>query len=519
MGEHGCVVAYHPIAREIGSSILANGGNAFDAFVATAAAENVLAEGASTLAGALGVMTYRAADGVVSYLDADFAQPLSRDAIWTPEQQAPGRAVLVPGMPAGLQALATSHGRMSFSDLLQPAIQLAEGGFVVCNLMAATIADRAEILQSTDFARTTFFSDGAPLRPGDTLRFPVVGSFLRDLAREGSGHVYRGGFGARFLQEVAAQGGGLTEADLAAYQVRWCPPWTTTYRGHLLHSCSGRSYGGLWTLLALKTLEQRGERFGPHYSGDVAELAAMIGISREVWTESFLFDEMVEIDPGKVASYLSDDHASRIWQRVAAEVPSSGDAPHGAHSYAIITVDRDNNVASGTVTAASDPWGDGIFVDGLFLTASGRVPWNTAPGRRRLSPLSMHLVMQDERPRFAVGTISNSVVEASFQLLVNLIDYGLPPRKAVAVPRFGTFLPKRQLGQVVPNFEVNWLDPRVDRVIARDTGFRCRQRGLVDTGLGAVLALPQDGTAEGALLPLSYLAEPFAPDGRTLLEA
>src|SRR5215216_81866 len=72
----GHVVCYHPQAREIGESILAAGGNAFDAFVATTAAENVLSEGASSLAGALGVLIYRAEDGLVAYLDGDHTHPL-----------------------------------------------------------------------------------------------------------------------------------------------------------------------------------------------------------------------------------------------------------------------------------------------------------------------------------------------------------------------------------------------------------------------------------------------------------
>lgn len=221
--DHGSVVAYHPIACEIGHSILRQGGNAFDAFVASAAAENVLAEGASSLAGALVVLLYRADGRSVHYLDADFNTPLNPDAVWSPEHAAAGRAVLVPGMPAGLAGLASAHAKLSLPDLLEPAIGLAENGFVVGRLMAHSIADRAKILSRTPHGRSTYLPrSGEPLKQGDTLRLPKVADFLRGLARQGPGYVYGGEFGQRFLEVVRNEGGALSSADLAAYRIHWC---------------------------------------------------------------------------------------------------------------------------------------------------------------------------------------------------------------------------------------------------------------------------------------------------------
>src|SRR5262249_52187828 len=223
------VIAYHPKAREIGESILAAGGNAFDAFVATVAAENVLAEGATSLAGALGVLVYRAENGLVSYLDADFNDPLDPAGRWTAGDPAPGKAVLVPGAPAGLEEMAARYGRLPLSRLLAPAIALAEDGFTVNPLMAMLVATRARILQRTEYGRSTFFPGGTALESGDTLRLPAVAEFLRNLVQHGSAYVYAGGFGRRFIATVQAEGGRLTEADLLAYRVRWCNPWATTY--------------------------------------------------------------------------------------------------------------------------------------------------------------------------------------------------------------------------------------------------------------------------------------------------
>ncbi|MEA2987666.1 MAG: gamma-glutamyltranspeptidase / glutathione hydrolase [Alphaproteobacteria bacterium] len=505
----GHVVCYHPQARDIGEAILAAGGNAFDAFVATTAAENVLSEGATSLAGSLGVVIYRARDGLISYLDATHDDPLDSAALWTAQDPAAGKAALVPGAPAGLAALARSHGRLSLEAALAPAIALAEEGFPVCRLMAATIAHRARILRRTDYGRQTYLPDGKPMRPGDTLRLPRMAAWLRGFAERGSSYVYHGGFGRQFIATVRAEGGRLTERDLAAYRERWCVPWTTTFRDVTLHSCSGRSYGGLWTLLALKTLEHAAASERPHYAEDARALERMIRIAREVWSEQFLFEDVVEKDPAAVQSRLTSEYTATIWDRVIKQSPALASPPGGTHSFHIITTDADGNIASGTTTAQSEPWGDGIFVEGLPLTTAGRLPFSAGLARRRLSPLSIHLALRGGRPLFSLGAISNSVAEAAFQIIVNLIDHRLPVREALEAPRFGTFPPD---ARQMPRLDRNWLDPRIDRKIVRALrrrGLKVQRRGMVDTGLGAVQRFHDGETSEGGLVPIPYLAQPF----------
>jgi gamma-glutamyltranspeptidase/glutathione hydrolase len=493
-GESGIVVAYHPMAREIGESALRQGGNAFDAFVATAAAENVLAEGASSLAGAMGVLLYRADDRTITYLDADFNTPLNPDAAWSPGDPS-GKAVLVPGMPAGLAALASTHARLGLPDLLEPAIRLAEDGFVVARLMAHSISDRASVLTRSEYGRSTHFLDGRPLKRGDRLRLREVAGFLRSLAQQGPDYVYGGEFGQRFLSFVRSQGGKLDADDLAHYRVEWTRPWCMRYRDHVLHCCSGPCYGGLWTLLALKTWEQTGASEG-------AGLEQMLRTAHSVWAEEFLFGTALAGEAAEVQRRLCEEAA----------LPTSLPKASGSHSYHIITRDREGNIASGTITAQSDPWGDGLFVDGLALTTAGRIPWNTQPGQRRLSPLSIHLALREGQPRISVGTISNSAVEAAFQIIVNLIDRNLPLQEALAAPRFGTFPPVREQGWMVPDLRRNWIDPRIDSAVVkrlRRAGLGLQRSGPVDTGLGAVLSVSEEGSA-GATVPLPYVRLPFS---------
>ena len=504
------VVAYHPQLRELGHAILDADGNAFDAFVAVTAAQNVIAEGASSLAGPLGVLTYRAQDGKISYLDADFNDPLAPEGRWTADDPQPGKAALVPGAPAGLEALAKEYGNLKFSKLLEPSIELARNGFPVTEIMATLIASQAEPLKATDYGLNTYFRDGEPLKAGDTLRLPEVANFLTGLAQQGSAYVYGGDWGTQFLEFVQSKGGLLSAEDLLSYQVKWYQPWTTAYRCHQLFSCSGRAYGGLWVLLALKTLEHAPPFQEAHYSADASVLEQMVRTARQVWSESWLLDYTALDQPDLVYSRLTAEYTESIWRKVRDRAPAHPLQRNGVHSYQIIVVDGAGNIANGTTTIESAPWAEGYFVQGIPIPSSGRVPWNTAPGERRLSPFSIHLVLKDGSPRFSVGAISDSLVEAAFQLLVNLIDYHLPVQDAVSLPRFGTF--PHRLGSVL-KLDKNWLDPRVSKKSVQALkrhGIRFKQRGAIDTGLGAVISIDPDGLMHGTTVPLPYISVPFS---------
>jgi gamma-glutamyltranspeptidase len=507
------VVAYHPLLRELGHAILDSGGNAFDAFVAVTAAQNVIAEGASSLAGPLGVLIYRVCDGKISYLDADFNTPLHPGQYWTADNAQPGKAILVPGAPAGLEALAMEYGNLEFSKLLKPSIELASNGFPIGKMMATLIAFRAKILKATDYGLNTYFRDGEPLKAGDILRLPETANFLTGLAQQGSAYVYGGDWGRRFLEFVQFKGGLLAGQDLTSYKVKWQEPWITTYRAHQLFSCSGHTYGGLWVLLALKTLEHVPSLQGVHYSANARVLEQLVRTARQVWSEPWLLDYKMLDQPDLVYSHLSAEYTKSIWNRVRDRAPAHPMQLNGTHSYQIIVVDRAGNIANGTTTIESAPWAEGYFVEGIPIPCSGLIPWNTAPGERRLSPFSIHIVLKDGYPQFSLGAISDSLVEAAFQLLVNLIDYNLLVQDTVSLPRFGTFPHRLNSSQFALKLDRNWLDPRVSKKSVRALkrrGIRFEQKRTIDTGLGAVVSVRPDGLMHGNTVPLPYISDPFS---------
>ncbi len=211
------VTAYHPASRAIGEAVLAEGGNAFDAFIATAIAENIEAEGASSLAGSMAALVFTAADGIVSYLDAGFSDPLDPQAGWSPDHPERGRAILVPGAPAGLWALWERHGSLDWPRLVAPALALAHGGFPVVPMMAKMIHARADVLKASTTGQA-YLHRGRSRRIGETIVLPEAAAFLEGFAAHGAAHVYAGDWGSRFLAAAAAEGSGLGADDLAAYR-------------------------------------------------------------------------------------------------------------------------------------------------------------------------------------------------------------------------------------------------------------------------------------------------------------
>jgi gamma-glutamyltranspeptidase/glutathione hydrolase len=498
------IASYNREARDAGVKILEEGGNAFDAYVAATLVEYVVAPGVTSLAGPMNALVYHKQNDEKLYLDAELNHVVAPDGMWS-EGEPDGKGVMVPGALHGLESIHVRFGKLPWSCLVEPATTLAREGFPIDAVYAATIDHRAEVLKSTPYGEKTFFQNGKPLQAGDKLLQPELAKFLEEVARLGSAAMYRGTWGERCIETVRAHGGRMEMQDLLNYRSRWLPPRRIRYRDHDVYGASGRSYGGVWSLLALKTLEHFDMSGRQHFSESADRLEVMVRIARTIWNEAWLYETDNLDDDAKVEEFLATTQAAVVWERVRHELPV--DLPHrrGNHSYHIVVVDQDGNAITGTNTINSLPWGDGVFVDGIPLTnALAHVGSATRPGERRLTPMSSHLVFQDGRLRIVSGTFNSSLLEAGFQLMVNAIDFNLSAKKATTLPRFGTFAfdddqPDSSSGKM-------WLDPKISKEVVEELFERGldfeRESAFVDTGSGAIAILHEDGSVEAALLPL-----------------
>lgn len=509
------IASYNREARDAGKQILEEGGNAF---VAATLVEYVVAPGVTSLAGPLNALVYHQKINEKLYLDAELNHVADPEGMWS-EGEVGGKGVMVPGALHGLESIHQRYGKLPWARLVQPAIALARDGFPIDPIYSATIEYRAETLKSTPYGTKTFFKNGKPLQSGERLVQPELAVFLEEVAQRGSAAMYRGAWGERCVETVRSRGGRMELQDLQNYRSRWLSPRHIRYRDCDVYGASGRSFGGAWSLLALKTLEHFDLSNGPHFSESTDRLEVMVRVAQTVWNEAWLYETENLDDDAKVESYLTAPHAAAVWERVRQELPA--DLPHrrGNHSYHMVVVDEEGNAITGTNTINSLPWGDGVFVDGVPLTNTlSHVGTKTRPGERRLTPMSSHLVFRDGRLKIVSGTFNSSLLEGGFQLLVNAIDFKLPAKQAASLPRFGTFSfdeekPESSSGRM-------WLDLSVskeivDQLAERGLEFE-QQSSFVDTGSGAIAILADDGSVDAALLPLvgHEQDEPTFMDGR-----
>jgi gamma-glutamyltranspeptidase/glutathione hydrolase len=275
----GMVVAEHPIGAEVGAGILARGGNAVDAAVATAFAMPVVEPFMSTLAGGGSFLIHMARRGETVAIDANVEAParahehcyelgegVSDDLF--PWRRVGGdatvfgpRAVAIPGSVAGLCLALQRYGTMTLADVLAPAIRLAEDGVIPDWYVAQTISLYTRELRAFPETARTYLRDGQDIyRPpasqdGDLLRQPDLGRSLRLIAKEGPDAFYRGAIAQAIHDEVQGGGGFLTKDDLAGYEPRVLSPLMGGYRGLELAFMPGAT-GGITSLEILNLLAE-----------------------------------------------------------------------------------------------------------------------------------------------------------------------------------------------------------------------------------------------------------------------
>ena len=292
-GQRGVVATSQPLASQAGIETLREGGNAFDAAVATAAALNVVEPTSTGLGGDVFAL-YRTADGEVGAMRACGGAPAAatignvREALQsdddadsyypddggyavddTDEAGMPfygPHAVTVPGTARGWEATIEELGRLTLADVLEPAIRYATEGYPVSEVIASYWAG-AEELFTDDHAREAFLFDGDAPETGETVRLPRLGESMRKIAEHGADVVYEGEIAEAIAEEIQSQGGFMTVDDLADFEVEWPEPVSTTYNGAEVYELPPNNQG----LIALEALNIAAELGAGEHDYDTAE--------------------------------------------------------------------------------------------------------------------------------------------------------------------------------------------------------------------------------------------------------
>lgn len=466
-GTGGMVSSRSDIASEVGSEIMASGGNAIDAAVATGFALAVTYPSAGNIGGG-GFMVIYPADGDVVTLDFREKAPagahrdmfldsdgnVDRDLAVNSHQSAG-----VPGSVAGLLDALEKYGTMTPAEVIAPAIRLAEEGFVLNNDLASQFRGNMNSFRRYPASMAVFTQDGSPYESGDLWRQPDLARTLKAIAEQGRDGFYTGPVADFIVNDMAANNGLITHADLQNYEPVWREPVHGTYRGFDIWSMPAPSSGGVLLVQMLNMLEPYAlSELG---WGSKETLHLMIEAQRRAYADraEFLGDpDYVDVPSAMLTSkeyaqarFSSFDpaQASRSENISAGEWPE--ESPQTTH-YSVM--DNQGNAVSVTTTL-NRSYGNKIVVPGAgFLLNNemddfsskpnapnsygliGREANEIQPGKRMLSSMTPTVISKDGVPVLLTGSPGGStIINTVFQVVMNFIDHGMPVEQAVASPR------------------------------------------------------------------------------------
>jgi gamma-glutamyltranspeptidase/glutathione hydrolase len=457
----GLVVSQNDIASRVGADILARGGNAVDAAVATGFALAVTLPRAGNLGGDGFMLVYVAAEGRTYALDYRSVAPLAaKPALYDQEPRDARYGYRASGVPGSVAGLAHAHarwGRLPWAELIEPARKLAAEGVTLSPDSAYALSWSRDVLGHWEAGRRIFLqTGGAPWRPGDTLVQSDLAWTLGEIQRDGADAFYRGAVADRIVASMQAHGGLITHEDLARYRTAERTPIETEYRGHRVVTMPPSSAGGVMLLELLNLVE----RFDLKAMG--ADTAASLHVMSEAMKLAQLDRTRYIGDPDfstlPTAQLTSQAYADRRSSLISTDsllpapslVPGDPWEVEGIDTTHFSVVDSEGNAVSNTYTLGSS-FGSGAVVDGAGfllndqmknfnrrLRADGRpVTANgMEPGKRMISTIAPTIVFKDGRPWLVTGTPGGSTIPNSlFQLIVNVVDHGMNLAEATTTPR------------------------------------------------------------------------------------
>jgi gamma-glutamyltranspeptidase/glutathione hydrolase len=449
IAKRAAVSTPHPEAALAGKQVLEKGGNAIDAVVAATITLCTVIPGSTGMGGYGGTMVAYLADKkkVVS-VDFDSRAPKAfRDELYHTEdaRKLGYLSITTPAVVAGLDLALRTYGTMSWSEVTQHAIKLAEEGFPLDPVLHLNVSNWVK--QADPVSLHAFLPDGKVPKVGEPFIQKDFGKFLRILAERGPGALYHGEIPRMIAKQVQSHGGILAEEDFHADLAQDVAPLKITYRGCDVYT-SPLPAGGISTLQILKTLERfelTGERlFNPQTMHLFAEVA------KRVWDDRLTYLGDPDFSSVPVERLLSDGHADGL----ASDVRKGGNyrakalpPPKEQHTANASCIDAKGNACSFTSTQGV-MFGSHVVIDGIgLLLAHGMSRFNykkdhpnyPAPGKRMMHNMVPLIVMKDGQLKSVIGHIGGpTIINVSAQLTMGVIDHNESPSYLVTGPRMHT---------------------------------------------------------------------------------
>jgi gamma-glutamyltranspeptidase / glutathione hydrolase len=513
VGSRGMVVSNHPLASSAGAEMLAAGGNAIDAAIATLFALTVVEPMMVGIIGG-GMAHIRLADGSHRFIDGQSTVPRAvRPDTYRSKPGSPhdvfdtvddenlngAKSVAVPGSLKAWCETLRRFGTMSLGDVMQPAIRHAARGYAATPYLHECISDGAKVMLKDKAIAAIYLPDGAPLKPGERVVQAEYAETLSFIAEHGEAALYQGPLGDILVDYMEKHGGFIAREDLLSYKTVERAAIRADYRGWAIlgpppPAASGVHIAQMLNILEGYDLQAKG--FGTaetiHLLAEVLKIAFAdrAAASGDPDYIKVPVERLTSKDYARERRLAIDPARAQTWGAGVAQLES-------AHTTHMTVADGFGNVVATTQTI-NNLFGAKILIPGL-----GTIPNNymnlfdprpghalsLAPGKRVTTSMSPVMALHDGRLVYALGLPGGKrIFPSAMQALINLIDHGMSLQEAVEAPRVWTEGNALEVEQAIPEHVRQTLHAMGHRVVAMAT---------VAGGMNAI-QFHDDGTLSGA---------------------
>ena len=451
VARRGLVATSQPLAAQAGLRMLQQGGNAVDAAVAAAATLNVVEPMSTGIGGDLFALVWLAKEKRLRALNASGRAPY---AATVDRMRGLGHEVMpstgmlpvtVPGAPHGWDTLVRECGRLSLGSVLAPAIEYAEDGFPVSEVIGGGWARSIAKLSTHPATAANFLVDGRAPGVGEVFYQPDLARTLRRVAEGGANAFYQGEIAERIVAFSEANGGLFGMRDLADHTSTWVDAISTEYHGVRLFECPPNGQG-IVALMALNLLKGFDLAALGHNSIDYVHV--IIEALKLAFADAHLHVTDPEQYPVPVEQMLSEEYAalrraeidmSRAKPGARSGIPVVGDTVY------LTAADGEGNAVS-LINSLYQGFGSGMVVEGTGICLQNRGfsfsldprhPNHVAPHKRPYHTIIPAMVMgADDKPLYSYGVMGGHMQpQGHVQVLLNMVDFGMLPQQALDSPR------------------------------------------------------------------------------------
>ena len=453
IAQNGMVASSHPLATQIGIEILKNGGNAIDAAIAVNAALGLMEPTGCGIGGDLFAIVWDPKTKKLHGLNASGPSPQSLSLDYFLDNDYEGipfygvLPVSVPGAVAGWFALHRKFGNLSMNQILSPAIQYAEKGFPLTELIAYYMERSVKRFIKSNYPNikeTYLQPNGGKLAvEGEIFKNPLLAKTYRTIANKGEQGFYSGTIARAIADEVQQQGGFLTTEDLSAYRVEWIEPVSINYRGYDIWELPPNGQG-IAALQILKILE--GFNFSEIDFGSSEHLHLFTEAKKLAFEDRAKFYADMAFAKVPMKTLLSDAYADqrRALIQDKASMYSAGELSAGETIYMTVA-DKEGYMVS-LIQSNYYGMGSGVVPEGVGFMLQNRGALFSldenhanvyAPGKRPFHTIIPAFVTKDGVPFLSFGVMGGDFQpQGHSQIVMNVIDFGMNIQEAGDAPRW-----------------------------------------------------------------------------------